>query len=135
MREPTSMDECVYHTIQTIGKGKARLWVLRENCLECGKALMSKPKDPKTGRFKTRSKEYICSECGHTEDIEEYAEKLNASIQYTCPKCEHKGELEVPFKRKKTKFFDEMKKKEVRKLALIFNCQKCNEEIKVIKLK
>ncbi|MBI2663537.1 hypothetical protein HYX15_03360 [Candidatus Woesearchaeota archaeon] len=135
MREPNSMDECVYHTIRIIGEGRVRVWVLRENCPKCSKALMSKPKDPKTGKFKTRAKEYVCSECGHTEDIDEYAEKLNASVQYICPYCKSKGELEVPFKRKKTNVYDENKKKEVRKEALIFKCQKCNKEIKVVKLK
>ena len=61
---------------------------------------MAKPRDPKTGKFKIRAKEYVCSECGHTEDIEEYAETLNANIQYTCPYCKNQGELQIPFKRK-----------------------------------
>ncbi|MBI2667567.1 hypothetical protein HYX17_02220 [Candidatus Woesearchaeota archaeon] len=135
IREPASMDECVYHTIRTIGEGRVRLWVLREKCPQCGKALMAKPKDPKTNRFKTRAKEYICSECGHTEDIEKYAEKLDANIQYTCPYCKNNGELVTPFRRKRTKILDEDKQKEVYKEALIFKCGKCDKEIKVAKMK
>jgi len=135
MREPTSMEECVYHTIQTIGEGRVRVWVFRENCPKCGKTLMSKPKDPKTGKFKIRAKEYICSECGHIEEIGEYTEKLDANIQYICPHCKYQGELQVSFRRKKTKVFDERKQKEVYKQALVFKCQKCDKEIKIAKMK
>jgi len=135
LREPQSMDECVYHTIQLVGEGKARVWVFREKCPKCGKALMAKPRDPKTGKFKIRAKEYVCSECGHTEDIEEYAETLNANIQYTCPYCKNQGELQIPFKRKKVKVIDEETKKQSSKQALIFQCQKCSKDIKIIKFK
>lgn len=135
LREPQSMDECVYHTIRIIGNGKVRVWVFRENCPKCGKILMSKPRDPKTGKLKIRAKEYVCPECGHMEDADAYAENLNANVQYTCPHCQNKGELQVPFKRKKVKTYDETKQKEVYKVALRFQCEKCGKDIDVIKLK
>ena len=135
LREPQSMDECVYHTIRTIDSGRVRVWVFREKCPKCGKALMSKPKDPKTGKFKIRAKEYTCPECGHTEDMEEYAETLNVNIQYKCPYCNFEGELQIPFRRKKVKIVDEESQKVSSKQALVFQCQKCKKDIIIEKFK
>ena len=58
LREPVSMDECVYFTNRNIGKGKIRAWVFRENCPKCNKGLMGKPRDSKTGKAKIRTEEY-----------------------------------------------------------------------------
>jgi len=132
MREPKNMDECVYMTNRFIGdKGSVRCWVFREKCPKCGKGLMGKPRD-ETGKIKIRAKEYVCSECGHTAG-KEYEDTLTASIAYTCSKCEHAGEIELPFKRKKMKMFDEQKQKNVTVDALQFACQKCSEKIYVTK--
>jgi len=63
LQEPKSMDECVYFTNRLLGNGKIRAWVFREQCPKCGKGLMGKPRDPKTGRAKIRSEEYVCPSC------------------------------------------------------------------------
>ena len=123
LRQPESMDECVYFTRRTIDAGKAMVWVFKEKCPKCKKVLMTKPVDDKTGKVKIRAAEYVCSECGYKEGKESYEEKLTANIAYTCPKCKNVGEIQVPYKRKS---FGGTK-------AIIFNCQKCNEKIPITK--
>ncbi len=134
LREPKSMDECVYYTKRVFANdGKAVVWVFKEKCTKCGKALMGKPRDPKTGKAKIRAKEYACPECNFIIEKAEYEDTLTANIQYVCPKCKNKGEVQIPFKRKKTHFFDEIKKKKVSADALVFNCEKCDEKIIITK--
>lgn len=123
LKQPESMDECVYFTRRADGVGKTMCWVFREKCPKCGKALMTKPMDEKKGTFKVRAKEYVCSACGHTEEKEAYESKLTASIAYTCPKCKHQGETQVPFKRKAVEGVK----------AIVFNCQNCKERLLVTK--
>ena len=108
---------------RTIGAGKAVTWVFRENCPKCEKAKMGKPVDEKTGHAKIRAKEFVCPECGYTEEKEEYESKLVANIKYTCPKCKKDGEIQIPYKRKKVDGVD----------ALVFNCKACNEKILITK--
>ncbi len=133
MREPESMDECVYHTIRNTGGNSIRAWVFKEKCPKCKKALMGKPKDEKTGKAKIRAKEYQCPECKHTEEREEYEDKLTCNVQYECGKCKHKGEIQVPFKRKKVKRFDEEEGKDKLVEAVLFECQKCKEKMYLTK--
>ncbi len=134
LRQPESMDECIYYTKRHLGEsGKAVVWVFKENCPKCKKALMGKPKDSKTGKPKIRAKEYVCPECNHTVEKEEYEETLTASIQYTCPSCSFQGEIQVPFLRKKTQIFNVEKQKKVSVEALVFHCKKCNEKIVITK--
>ena len=68
-------------------------------------------------------------------DAKEYESKLMANIQYKCPYCGFKGELQIPFSRKNVYFkeFDEAKGKEKKSkvLALVFKCEKCQKEIYV----
>jgi len=104
---PNSMDECIYFTsrdlrvdIDAEPTGEATCWVFKHECPKCKKGLMSKPRDPKTGKPKIRAQEYVCTECGYTEEKKEHEEKLMASVQYVCPHCKHEDEAEVPFKRK-----------------------------------
>ncbi len=131
---PKSMDECVYYTLRTIGdKGKIRAWVLREKCPECGKGLMGKPRDPKTGKPKIRATEYVCPECNHTVEAGEYEDTLTLNIIYTCPKCGNASETQMPYKRKKIKVFDEEKGKDVAVDAFRFECNKCGEKILIAK--
>lgn len=130
---PKSMDECVYFTNRSVGKGKIKAWALREKCPKCQKSLMQKPKNPKTGKFKLRAKEYICSDCGYTVSLEEYENTLILCAVYTCPKCQKNGEAKVPFKRKKVKIFDEESQKEKTADAVQFICQHCGEKINVTK--
>lgn len=134
LRQPESMEECVYFTKRNIGeKGKVKVWVFRENCPKCGKALMGKPRDEKTGKVKIRAKEYICPECGYKMEKEEYEDTLTANISYTCPKCGHQGEIPIPFRRKKIRVFDKVKQKKVTADALVFHCKNCDEKINVTK--
>lgn len=121
LKQPESMDEIIYFTQRSIGSGKARVWVFKKMCPECGKALMGKPVEK--GSVKIRAKEYKCPQCGYTEEKKAYEESLTASIEYTCPECSNSGELEIPFKRKKVKGVE----------MLRANCEKCGAEIDITK--
>lgn len=124
LKKPESMEGLVYFTRRSIDdKGKIMVWVYRQKCPKCGKEIMGKPKDPKTGEAKTRAKEYQCAECGFTEGKEDYESKLQAEAEYICPKCGFTGEQVIPFKRKKVKGVD----------ALKFTCEKCSADILVTK--
>ncbi len=123
--EPQSMDECIYFTNRAIGEnytGFARCWVFREKCPKCKKAFMGKPKGPE-GKIQIRAKEYVCPACNYTEEKTSYEEKLTANIDYTCPKCQFKGQVQMPFKRKSV-----MGVKTLR-----FQCEKCKENIDITK--
>lgn len=124
LTEPTDMEELVYFTNRFLDdKGQIMCWVERKECPKCHKALMGKPIDEKTGKPKTRAKEYVCPECGHTVEKKEYEESLTACAKYTCPHCGKEGEGQIPFKRKKVKGAD----------ALVFVCEHCGEKIYVTK--
>lgn len=128
------MDECIYMTNRYIGEnGMVRCWVFREKCRKCDNGMMGKPVDEKTGKVKTRAKEYACTECGHTVDKDTYEDSLTANIRYACDKCRNSGELQLPFKRKKVKRFDDETGKEALVEALVFECDKCKEKIFVTK--
>jgi len=130
--EPKSMDECVYFTNRSLNKkGKVKCWVFRETCKQCGESLMGKPRDPKTGKVKIRAKEYKCPKCNFTLPEKEYEASLTANIQYVCPYCSYNGEIQVPFKRKKVKIFDEEDLKGKMIETLRFQCQKCNKNIDI----
>ena len=131
--EPKSMDECVYFTNRVLDKGKIRCWVFREKCPKCGKGLMSKPKNPKTGKIQIRAKEFKCPECSYALPEHEYEDTLTANIQYTCPYCNHNGELQVLFKRKKIQILNEEAGTKKSIESLRFQCQKCNKNIDITK--
>lgn len=133
LKQPTSMDECIYFTNRSIGTGKAKAWVFKAKCPKCGKSLMAKPRDPKTGKPKIRSKEYVCPSCNHTEQKKEHEEKLTANIQYTCPKCSNKSEIQIPYKRKKIQLLNIETGKKSPVDALQFSCSKCEEKINITK--
>ena len=135
LREPENIGECVYFTLRGTGGGKIKCWVPRENCPKCGKGLMGKPKDEKTGKIKTRATEYVCPKCGYTVEKEEYEESLTANIKYTCPNCKFEGEIQIPFKRKNVSIFDESKNKKVKVKSLRFQCEKCEKDIDIVKWK
>ena len=123
LREPKSMDECVYFTNRTIGNGKATAWVFREMCPKCHKALMGKPRDDKTGKVQIRAKEYVCPDCGFRMEKGEFEDTLTANVSYVCPQCTNKGEAQVPFKRKKIEGIDTLRVK----------CSKCQGNIDITK--
>ncbi len=133
-REPKSMDECVYYTFRGIGEtGEAKAWVFREKCKRCGKGLMGKPIDEKTGKPKIRAKEYVCPECGYTENKQEYEEKLTCNIIYTCPHCSYEGKVRIPFKRKKVQILYEQSGKKKSIDSLRFQCEGCKKNIDITK--
>jgi uncharacterized CHY-type Zn-finger protein len=121
--EPESMEQLVYHTLRSNEKGSIRAWVYKGKCPECGKGLMGKPVDAKTGKPKIRSKEYVCPECAHQAEKVEYEETLECEIQYTCPECGAKGEATEPFK---WKTFQGIK-------SIKFVCDKCKAKLAVTK--
>lgn len=123
LRFPESVEECVYFTRRAVDAGKVACWVFREKCPKCGKALMGKPRDEKTGAVRIRAKEYVCPSCNYAVEKQAYEDTLTANIAYTCPQCSNAGEVQIPFKRKT---FEGVK-------ALVFNCQKCNAKISVTK--
>lgn len=124
MRRPESMDECIYFTNRDLGdKGSVLCWVFRDECPECHKAFMAKPRDPKTGKPKVRSKVYVCEECGYEVEKEEYETGLMANVDYTCPHCEHEAEVQVPFRRKNIKGIP----------TLRINCEECGANIDITK--
>ena len=134
MKEPQSINECVYFTNRILdNEGYIRAWVLKENCPKCNKALMSKPKDPKTGKPKIRATEYVCPECGYKEEKTEHEEKLTVSIKYKCPHCGNESEIQIPFKRKKVQRFNEEKQKKETVESLRFSCSKCSKDIDITK--
>lgn len=125
LKEPNSMDECVYFTNRNVGEdnsGFVRCWVFRELCPKCKKSLMGKPKGSE-GKIQIRAKEYVCPSCNYTEDKTSFEEKLTASIDYTCPKCKFSGQTQKPFIRKSI-----MGVKTLR-----FQCEKCKENIDITK--
>ncbi|MBI2148115.1 hypothetical protein HYU23_00385 [Candidatus Woesearchaeota archaeon] len=132
LKEPASMDECVYFTNRNLGeKGKIRAWVYRQNCPKCNKALMGKPRDK--GKIKIRATEYVCPNCKYTAQKEEYEDTLTFESKYVCPHCEFTGEVQIPFKRKKVKVFDEETQKQVTAESVRFQCSKCGKSIDVTK--
>ena len=98
LQQPKSMDELVYYTSRDLGKGDVRMWVFRKQCPKCG-TQMAKPKDSR-GKVRVRTKEYVCSKCGHKEENKAYEDSLLANVEYTCPQCSNRSETQVPFKRK-----------------------------------
>ena len=133
LKEPTSMEECIYFTNRTIGEnGKIKAWVYKQNCPKCNKALMGKPRDSK-GKIKIRSTEYVCPNCNYTVEKEEYEDTLTFESKYVCLYCEFSGEVQVPFRRKKVKIFDEETQKQVTAESVRFQCGKCGKNIDVTK--
>ena len=85
MKEPTSMEECIYFTNRNINSGKVKAWVFKEKCPKCGLGLMGKPVEK--GKVKIRATEYVCPECGYKEEKTEHEESLTLEAKYKCPKC------------------------------------------------
>ncbi len=133
LKEPASMDECVYFTNRNLGeKGKIKAWVYRQNCPKCNKALMGKPRDEK-GKIKIRASEYVCPHCKYAVEKEEHEYTLTLEGKYVCPHCSFNGEVQTPFRRKKLKVFDEEKQKQVAVESVRFQCSKCGKNIDVTK--
>jgi predicted RNA-binding Zn-ribbon protein involved in translation (DUF1610 family) len=132
LEEPKSMDECVYFTNRSDENGKVKAWVLKESCPECGKALMGKPRDKKTGKAKIRASEYVCPECTHTVEKEEYEDTLTINIKYSC-KCGNSNELSLPFKRKRVQRLNEETGKKQAIETIRFECSECGQQMDITK--
>ena len=130
IKKPTSTDECVYYTNRIIDKGEIIAWVFKEKCPKCKKALMGKPKNPKTGRPKTRATIYVCPECGHTLQKQEYEDTLTTNIEYTCP-CGNKSQTTAPFQWKKIRIENPETGKKKSVDVIKFSCSKCKKELYV----
>ena len=131
MKEPASMDECIYFTNRVTDKGKLKAWVFKEKCPKCSKGLMGKPVEK--GKVKIRAKEYVCQECKYTIDKDEYEPTLFVNIKYICPYCFNSGELSIPFVRKKVAFVNEATGKKKLVESIRFQCQKCSKNIDITK--
>lgn len=132
LKEPESMEELAYFTRRKLGgEGTAIAWVYRQPCPKCKKEKMGKPRDPKTGKVKSRSKEYQCPGCGYTASKDEYEETLTLEAKYTCPHCKKEGESSGPFQRKSVKIFDEEKQKKVAAKAVRLKCEHCDGNIDI----
>ena len=118
---PENMDDLLYFTRRKTDVGSVFAWLDKKECPKCKKALMGKPVDK--GKIKIRSTEYVCPECSYTEAKLEHESDRLVSIVYTCGKCNHKGETQVPFKRKT---FQGVK-------AIVFECESCKEIIPITK--
>jgi predicted RNA-binding Zn-ribbon protein involved in translation (DUF1610 family) len=121
--EPESVENLIYFTNRTLeeGKGKVKAWVYKKMCPECNKAKMGKPVEK--GHVKIRAKEYVCPECGFTEEKVEHEESLSLEAKYTCPSCGKEGEGTAPYKRKS---FMGVK-------AYVVECSNCSAKIPVTK--
>lgn len=137
IREPASMDECVFFTRRTIGeKGKIAAWVLRDKCPQCKQGVMGKPRDEKTGKVKIRAKEYVCPQCSFSMEEEAYENTLQINIKYTCPHCGGQGTTQQPFLFKKMKT-DDPESPGSKKTAKVirFSCSACKKDIDLVRLK
>ena len=132
LEEPKSTDDCVYFTNRADENGKVKAWVLKENCPECKKGLMGKPRDEKTGKAKIRASEYECPECKYTVEKNEYEDTLTINIKYTC-KCEHSDELSLPFQRKRVQRINEETGKKQAIETIRFECSKCGQQMDITK--
>lgn len=124
LKEPESAEEVFYFTNRDLeNDGHAMAWVYRPDCPECGKGKMGKPVNPKTGRPIKKSEIYVCPECGHEENCEEYDETLFVEIKYKCPHCQKEGETTTEYKRKTYKGVP----------SYVFTCVDCGEKIGLTK--
>lgn len=126
--EPTNVSDCLYFTNRTIGTGKIKAWVFKGICSCNGKMVAVKP-----ASALAKPKEYVCESCGKKVSTKEYEEALPINVKYTCPKCGNLSELQVPYKRKKIKIFDEEDQKERTADAVQFECGKCKEKLNITK--
>lgn len=132
LKEPESMEECVYFTYRNVKDGKVRAWVSREKCPKCNNALMGKPRG-ENGKIRIRAKEYVCPSCGFIMQEEEYEDTLTCNIKYTCPYCSNEDETQVPFKRKKVSVLNEETGKKTSLEVIRFQCKKCSKNIDITK--
>jgi C4-type Zn-finger protein len=98
--QPKSTTELLYFSNRVDGNQRIKAWVYKKDCPSCKKAKMGKPLDPKTGKVKIRSTEYICPSCGYSEEKKKHEESCMLEASYTCGSCGKEGEGTTPYKRK-----------------------------------
>jgi len=121
LKQPESMDECVYFTKRAIGPGKVKAWVFKEQCPKCKKAMMGKPVEK--GKVKIRAKEYVCPNCNNTVEKQAYEDTLTCNVEYVCPACSYSGETQTQYKRKKVDGIP----------TIQVECEKCHAKINITK--
>ena len=127
MKMPESTNECFYFTNRILeNDGSIIAWVYKPKCPECGKGIMGKPINEKTGKVKSRAKIYVCSECNHEVDKDEFDKTLSVEIQYTCPHCGEEGKVHGNW--------DKPAKKSA-STVLKFRCEKCSNLVRVSRMK
>ena len=114
---PETMDDCLYFT----NRGEILAWAYRKECPKCHKAKMGKP--VVKGKVKVRATEYVCPECGFTEQKQEHEESLTLEAKYTCPECGKEGESTGQYIRKKYKGVS----------SYIVDCEHCQAQIPLTK--
>lgn len=123
LKFPNSMDECLYFTRRKDENSHIIAWVFKKQCPKCKKGIMQKPRDEKTGRPKIRATEYICDNCGHSEEKKEHESSLIMNIQYKCPHCGNEGEATTPYVKKTFEGIP----------SYLFECSKCKKKIAITK--
>lgn len=122
LKEPSSMEKCVYFTNRTINTGRAMAWVFKKECPKCKKGFMDKPQK-KGGKIDKKADYYVCNSCSYTESNEQVENSLVLNVEYKCPHCGNEGQTASEYKRKT---FEGVP-------AYIFECQKCNKKIGLTK--
>lgn len=123
IKEPESMDECLYFTNRTIGNGKIMAWVSRKECPQCHTGSMGKPIGEKTGKVMKKAEIYVCKECGYSEDMLKHEKDLAMSVKYTCPGCGFSGEAIIEYR---LRSFEGVQ-------AYVFDCATCKKRIGITK--
>ncbi len=122
VKYPNDMSEVIYFTNRAIEpNGNAKAWAFKVKCEKCNIGMMGKPVE--NGKVKIRATEYVCPNCGFTEEKSLHESKLTLTVVYTCPYCQNSGDTTTEYKRKS---FDGVK-------AFIITCQKCQKKIGITK--
>jgi len=113
LKQPESVDECIYFTNRTFDTGKAMAWVYRKMCPKCGKGR----------KIDKKADHYVCYACGYKEDAKQMEELLHIEVAYTCPYCGKDGEATTEYKRKVWMGVP----------SYVFECKSCGKSIGLTK--
>ncbi len=120
IERPKQANELRYFSKKILDNGgKANIWVFAPTCPKCNSGRLVIPYDEDSGRYKSRSKEFICTKCQFKVPKEQIkAETPTANIEYTCPHCSKSGEKQELFVRSAAGLFK-------------FKCGYCGKEVRV----
>jgi hypothetical protein len=122
IKEPESMDDLIFFTNRTDGRGKIKAWAYRPLCPKCKKGRLGKPMNEK-GKVAIRAEECTCKDCGFTASKEVMEDAATLEIIYVCPFCGKSGDTTTSYKRKNWQGVP----------AYIFTCQSCQQKIGITK--